>query len=171
MARPAAFLDRDGTLIHDPGYLGDPAGVVLLDGAATALAALRRAGYVLVVISNQSGVARGFYEEAAVDAVNARMRELFIAADPDARLDAIYYCPHGPDASCSCRKPQPGLFLRAARELDLDVATSLAIGDHPRDVAAAQAAGIARGVQIGAPPHPPTLLAATTLLLAAPRLC
>jgi D,D-heptose 1,7-bisphosphate phosphatase len=171
MPRPAAFLDRDGTLIHDPGYLGDPAGVILLDGSVAALAALRRAGYLLVVISNQSGVARGFYDEAAVAAVNARMQELLIAGDPDARLDAIYYCPHGPEASCDCRKPLPGLFLRAARELDLDCAASLAIGDHPRDVQAAQSAGIGRCLQLGASPHPPSLLAATTLLLAPARVC
>ncbi len=171
MSRPAAFLDRDGTLIHDPGYLGDPAGVVLLDGAAAAVAALQRAGYVVVVLSNQSGVARGLYDEAAVAAVNARMCELLRKAEPAARIDAIYYCPHGPAGSCDCRKPLPGMFLRAARDLDLDCAASLAIGDHPRDVTAAQAAGIKRAVQLGGPPHPPSLLAATTLLLGPARLC
>src|SRR5258708_621240 len=102
--RRAAFLDRDGTLIHDPGYLGAPEGVVILDGAAEALVLLRQAGFLLVVITNQSGVARGFYEEPAVHAVNQRMRELFAYADARATLDHIYYCPHAPADLCLCRK-------------------------------------------------------------------
>lgn len=163
--RRAAFLDRDGTLIHDPGHLGDPEGVILLAGAAQAVALLRQAGYVIVVVTNQSGVARGYYDEAAVHAVNRRMRELFLREDAQAVIDAIYHCPHGPDGGCDCRKPRPGMFLRAASELDLALAHSLCIGDAPSDCAAARAAGVGQTRQLGAAPLPPSLLVATRQLL------
>lgn len=163
--RRAAFLDRDGTLIEDPGYLGDAARVALLPGAAEAVARLRRAGFAVVVVSNQSGVARGLFDEAAVHAVNRRMAELLLAADPEARIDAFYFCPHLPPelpggAACDCRKPLPGLILRAARELDLDLGASVGIGDRARDAEAALAAGCAAALQIGAAPEPESLLAA-----------
>lgn len=138
----AAFFDRDGTLIHDPGYLGDPAGVHLLPHAAAALAACRRAGYLLFVISNQSGIARGYFDVAAVHAVNARMQALLVAHDPLATLDGVYFCPHGDADACPCRKPKPGLYLTAAQAHGIDLSQSLAIGDSPRDLQAAIAAGI-----------------------------
>lgn len=163
--RRAAFLDRDGTLIHDPGYLGDPSGVVLLDGVAEAIALLRSAGFLIVVITNQSGVARGMYDESALHAVNQRMRALLLEQNPYAAIDAIYYCLHKDADACDCRKPRPGMFEQAARELLLDLPSSLAIGDAPRDCAAAKEAGVGRSSQIGAPPLPPSLLAATRLLL------
>ena len=148
LLRRAAFLDRDGTLIADPGYLGDPAGVELLPGVATALGQLRAAGFITVVVSNQSGVARGYFAAAAVEAVNRRMAELLRAADAHAVIDAYYFCPHGPDDGCSCRKPRPGLFLQAAAELQLDLSGSVCFGDSERDVQAAAAAGCPRGYRL-----------------------
>lgn len=150
LLRRAAFLDRDGTLIADPGYLGDPAGVVLLPGVATALMQLRAAGFLTVVVSNQSGVARGYFDAAAVQAVNRRMAELLQAADARAGIDAFYFCPHGPDDGCSCRKPRPGMFLQAARELGLDLPGSVCFGDSERDVLAGTAAGCPRGYRLSA---------------------
>lgn len=160
---PAAFLDRDGTLIEDRAYLGDPAGVRLLPGAPEALAGLTAAGYRVVVVTNQSGVARGLFDEAAVDEVNRRMADLLLAGNPDAVVDRFYVCPHLD--GCGCRKPLPGLFLRAALECHLDLGRSLAIGDSARDVDAARAAGCARAVRVG---ERLSLLAAVRSLLSAP---
>lgn len=169
--RKAAFLDRDGTLVHDPGYLGDPERVRLLPAASAAVARLHAAGFVVVVVTNQSGVARGYFDAAAVAAVNERIAELLLEADPEAKIDAFYVCPHGPPATgapgCACRKPLPGLFLRAAEELGLDLAASIGIGDSERDVAAALAAGCARAERIGPGAHA-DLASAVRALLEAP---
>jgi D-glycero-D-manno-heptose 1,7-bisphosphate phosphatase len=162
--RRAAFLDRDGTLIEDRGYLADPVGVRLLPGAAESVATLADAGYEVVVVTNQSGVARGLFDETTLAAVNRRVADLLAAANPRARIAAFYCCPHL--TGCDCRKPSPGLFLRAARERGLDLARSLAVGDSPRDVAAARAAGCARAAQLD--PDRPRLFEAVTALLAQP---
>ncbi|MEX0912782.1 MAG: HAD family hydrolase [Gemmatimonadota bacterium] len=132
--RPAVFVDRDGTLIEDRHYLSDPDEVSLLPGAAAAVARLNRAGLPVVVVTNQSGLARGFFDEAAYHAVAGRLDELL--QEHGARLDASYHCPHGPDTSppCPCRKPASGLFERAAREHGLDLGRSYFIGDRLRDV-------------------------------------
>jgi heptosyltransferase-2 len=149
--RPAAFLDRDGTIIEELGYLRDPDRVRLIPGAIEALRALQRAGYRLVVITNQAGVARGLLTEADVHRVNERVRMLL--AESGIRLDGIYYCPHHPDygppeyrLECNCRKPRPGLVERAARELRLDPARSVVIGDHSGDAALARSFPGMRGV-------------------------
>lgn len=136
------FLDRDGTLIEEVGHLGDPAGVVLIRGAAAALDRLAGAGFALVVVSNQGGVARGLFTEDDIRAVNARTAELLASAGSPA-IDAWYWCPHHPDFSgpCDCRKPAPGMLKRAAEELDLDLGASWMVGDHPADAGAARAAG------------------------------
>ena len=146
--RPAVFFDRDDTLIVNAGYLGDPAGVVLMPGAAAAVAAVRRAGYAVVVVSNQSGVARGLFAEAAVRAVDRRMADLLSADDADAILDLQLYCPHHPDGAvpayrtaCECRKPRPGMLIDAAARLSLDLPRSWLVGDAERDVTAGRAAG------------------------------
>lgn len=152
--RRALFLDRDGTIIEDRNFLADPAGVALLPGVAEALRALAARGWALVVISNQSGVGRGYFDRAAVDAVNARMAALLAAEGVS--LDAVHYCPHAPDAGCPCRKPAPGLFLDAARERHLDLPRSASIGDKPRDPTAARAAGCGLNLLLGdTPPDPP----------------
>ena len=136
MARGAVFLDRDGTLVEDPppGYLSDPDRVVLLPGVAEGLAALSRAGWPLVVVSNQSGIARGRFGPEATEAVMRRIASLL--APYGVRFLASYYCPHLPEISgpCSCRKPGTELFERAARDHDLDLARSWFIGDRPSDV-------------------------------------
>ena len=148
MSLPAIFFDRDNTLIINDSYLGDPAGVILADGAAAAVAKARELGYRVVTVSNQSGVARGFYAEADVVAVNAKLDELLRRADPAAVIDLHEYCPFHPKAKIEryridsdLRKPKPGMLLQAARKLDLDLARSWIIGDSPRDIEAGHAAG------------------------------
>lgn len=135
----AAFLDRDGTIIRDGHYLADPAGVELLAGAADALRTLVKAGYGLVVVSNQSGIARGIIAPAAHEAVHARFVEVLAAEGIE--LAAAYYCAHGPDDGCACRKPRPGMIQRAVAEHGFVAAESLMVGDKLSDVQAGRAAG------------------------------
>jgi HAD superfamily hydrolase (TIGR01662 family) len=146
--RPRAVLfDRDGTLIRDVPYNGDPARVSPMPGAREALDALRSAGVPVAVISNQSGVARGMITEANVRAVNRRAEQIL------GPVDAWVHCPHGPGDACECRKPAPGMVLRAAELLGVPPARCAVIGDIGSDVQAAAAAG-ARGVLV---PTPATL--------------
>ncbi len=143
--RPAIFLDRDGTLIEEVGYLSDPDHVRLLPGVARALARLKAAGFALVVISNQAGVGRGRFPLARVHEVMARMRRLLRAEGVE--LDAIYFCPHAPDAGCGCRKPGTELIERAADDLLLRARGSAMIGDKALDVETGKRAGM-RGVLV-----------------------
>jgi D,D-heptose 1,7-bisphosphate phosphatase len=145
--RPAVFLDRDGTLIRDADYLADPEAVALLPGIVEALGVLREAGHALVVVTNQSGIARGLYTEAAYRRVAARLDELLAAAGVP--LDATYHCPHHPDFTghCPCRKPALGMYRDAARDLGLDLARSWYVGDKASDVLPALATG-GRGVLV-----------------------
>ena len=145
----AAFVDRDGVIIEDRGYAYRNEDCVLLPGAARALRALQSAGYLLVVVSNQSGIARGLYTEADYHVFTAQLRALLLAEG--VRLDDIRYCPHLPDAAvpayrldCDCRKPRPGMLLRSIAALGIDPAASLLIGDRATDVAAGRAAGVGR---------------------------
>jgi len=128
----AALLDRDGTINVEREYLCDPADVELLPNAATGLRRLRALGYGLIVISNQSGVARGYFTMADVAAVNARLTALL--REGGVTLDGIYVCPHAPDAGCACRKPAPGLIQQAAREHGFDARASVMIGDKAIDI-------------------------------------
>lgn len=145
----AAFLDRDGTIIVEKQYLADPEGVELEKGAASALRRLNEAGFKLVSVSNQSGIARGFFKPAVVDAVNRRMAELLAAERVE--LDAVYYCPHherdGVDPlykiPCDCRKPGPGMAEQAALDLGLDLRRSAVIGDSLVDLNLARTIGAA----------------------------
>jgi D-glycero-D-manno-heptose 1,7-bisphosphate phosphatase len=136
---PAVFLDRDGTLIDDVGYISDPADVRLVPGAADALQALRDAGCRLVVASTQSGLGRGLVTQEEADAVHQRFVEELDRAG--GQIDAAYYCPHAPEEGCDCRKPLPGLIIDAARELELDLKRSFMVGNSDVDVAAGKAAG------------------------------
>jgi histidinol-phosphate phosphatase family protein len=143
--RPAVFLDRDGTIIEDVGYLGNPDGVRLIPGAAEAIARLNRAGIPAVVVTNQSGIARGLLDEAGYQATRARLD--LILAGQGARLDGHYHCPHHPDVTgpCDCRKPGLLLYRRAARDLNLDLGASWWVGDRTRDIEPATALG-GRGI-------------------------
>ena len=146
MANRALFLDRDGTLIVDVGYPKDPAHVELIPGAADALRRLQE-DWALVVISNQSGIGRGLITEAQAAAVHERFVALF--AEAGVRFAACYYCPHAPDAACACRKPAPGLLRDAAKELQLDLAQSVILGDKPSDLEAGRAAGCLQVLRFG----------------------
>jgi D-glycero-D-manno-heptose 1,7-bisphosphate phosphatase len=148
MKRPAVFFDRDNTLIVSDGYLGNPDEVVLVEGAADAVARARQLGYATVVFTNQSGVARGLFTEDKVHAVNARLDELLLDQNRHAVIDRHEYCPYHPEAvieayrqESDLRKPKPGMILQAAQRLALDLSRSWVIGDAPRDVEAGHAAG------------------------------
>lgn len=135
----AMYLDRDGTLIHDSGYLSDPDEVQPIIGAVEALVELQHLGYNFVVISNQSGIARGLITEHQANLVNARFVEAF--AQFGITFAGIYYCPHGPTDHCECRKPKPGMLLRASQDLTLPRAGAWMIGDKPSDIIAGSRAG------------------------------
>ena len=151
--RGAVFLDRDGTLVRDPGYLHDPTAVELLPGVAPGLATLARAGWPLVIVSNQSGIARGLYGPEAFAAVLARLDELL--APHGVRFTGAYFCPHHPDITgpCDCRKPGVALFEQAAREHRLDLARSWMVGDRLSDVEPAGRLG-GHGLLIETPEAP-----------------
>jgi histidinol-phosphate phosphatase family protein len=145
--RAAVFLDRDGTLIEDPGYLADPDAVRLLPGSAGAVAQLNRGGLPVIVVTNQSGIARGRLTEQQYRATEARLDALLAAEG--ARLDAHYFCPHHPDLTgpCDCRKPGTLLYRQAAARFGLDLGASWWVGDRRRDVAPATALG-GRGILV-----------------------
>ena len=146
MSRRAIFVDRDGTLCEEVGYVNHASRTRLLPRSLDAVRLARRAGYLVIVATNQSGVARGLFTEDLVREVNR-----LIAAQVEAageRLDALYYCPHHPRegrppyrVACDCRKPLPGMLLRAAREHDIDLARSWMVGDSLVDLEAGTAAG------------------------------
>ena len=137
--RRYVILDRDGTIIEERNYLSDPAGVVLLPGALEGLKAFVAMGFGLVVVTNQAGIGRGYFTLADLLRVNDRLRALLRAGGVD--WDEIYYCPHAPDAGCDCRKPKPGLALRAAYELGFDPRQAVVIGDKRCDLELGRALG------------------------------
>jgi D-glycero-D-manno-heptose 1,7-bisphosphate phosphatase len=146
MSRPAIFLDRDGTLIEERGFIDRLDMVMMFPWTGDALRLIRRAGYAAVVVTNQSAIARGMIEEPFLEAVHGAIDARITAAG--GAIDRYYYCPHLPNASlekyrqaCRCRKPGPGLIERACRELDLNPARSVTIGDRWRDIGAGLAAG------------------------------
>lgn len=157
MPAPVVFLDKDGTLVEDVPYNPDPARVRLRPGAGPAVAALHAAGWRVAVVTNQSGVARGYFPEAALAGVEARVRELLTGFGVP--LAGFFYCPHHSDGvvpgyavACACRKPAPGLVLTAAARLGVDLGACWVVGDTPADVAAGRAAGC-RTLRLG---HAPT---------------
>jgi D-glycero-D-manno-heptose 1,7-bisphosphate phosphatase len=144
--KPAVFLDRDGTIIEDVGFLRDVAQIDLLPWSVQAIRRFNDAGYVVVVITNQSGVGRGYFDEAHVQATHRALDTML--TELGARIDAYYYCPHYPGSDdvryageCDCRKPAPGLLRRAASDLQLDLSRSWMVGDWWRDVEAGAGAG------------------------------
>jgi D-glycero-D-manno-heptose 1,7-bisphosphate phosphatase len=160
--QPAIFFDRDNTLIVSDGYLGDPDKVRLIEGVADAIARARGLGFVIVTISNQSGVARGLFTEEAVAAVNEKMERLLQIENSRAKIDRHEFCPFHPEAviekyrkDSELRKPLPGMILSAAEALDLDLSASWVIGDAARDIEAGHAAGC-RTILINDPTLPPS---------------
>ncbi len=135
----AVFLDRDGTIMEDANYLGDVNRVVMIDGAVEALKRLQDAGYRLFVVTNQSGVGRGYFTSEAVARIHAHLDTIF--AGGGVRIQQYYVCPHHPDDNCDCRKPKPRFLIEAAREYGLDLAACFMVGDRPSDIGAGRAAG------------------------------
>ena len=176
-ARRAVFLDRDGTIIEDADYLTEPGQIRILPGVPDALRRLREAGFLLVVVTNQSAIARGWLTEEGLALIHAELDRRLEAEG--AAVDAYYHCPHLPDGdatghaqTCDCRKPAPGLFLRAAREWCIDMARSYAVGDAERDVEAGRTAGcrtilIGAGRSAHAQAHAGDLARAANIILAA----
>ncbi len=145
--RKAAFLDRDGVINLDRAYVHQWSEFEFVPGAVQAMRRLREAGYVLIVVTNQSGLARGMYTEAQFQELTARMRDAL--AQAGAEVEAVYHCPHHPKGKvpelaidCDCRKPEPGMILRAAQEHGLSLPASILVGDKPSDIQAARAAGV-----------------------------
>lgn len=146
MANKVVFLDRDRTLMEDPGYLSDPKAVRLLPGVELAIKSLAQGGYKIIVVTNQSGIARGLLTEADLQKVHAELRRQL--AEKGAHLDGVYYCPYhqagtveGYAIDSDLRKPRPGMLLKAAREMDIDLGASWMVGDSPHDIGAGRRAG------------------------------
>ena len=138
--RPCVFLDRDGTIIDELGYLGDPEGVRLYPGAGRALAGLCDAGYLLIIVTNQSGIARGYFSHEAATAVNLEVNRQL--RNEGVKVAGIYFCPHMPDGKCSCRKPAAGMIRRAEFDLGVDPGSSWVVGDTDMDVRLGLNAGL-----------------------------
>jgi D-glycero-D-manno-heptose 1,7-bisphosphate phosphatase len=143
----AVFVDRDGTIIEDSGYISSPQDVQFLPGSIAAIRQLNQAGYKVIVITNQSGVARGFFGEDMLQTVDKSIHKAVLSGG--GHIDAFYYCPHHSEhgvypyrQECACRKPAPGLIKKAAREHQIDLSRSFMIGDHSCDIAAGQQAGV-----------------------------
>jgi D-glycero-D-manno-heptose 1,7-bisphosphate phosphatase len=143
--RPAVFIDRDGTVCEEVGYLNHISRFRMFPFVAAALRRLNEAAYPVIVVTNQSGVARGYFPESLVYEVNQRMTQQL--SESGARVDAIYYCPHNPSESCNCRKPRTGMLDRAAREHTLDLQRSFMVGDRYADIELARNAR-ARGILV-----------------------
>ena len=149
----AVFLDRDDTIIRDLGYLSDPRDIDIMPGAAEAIRVLNESGIPAIIITNQSGIARGFFKEETLEAIHNRLKTLLDGQG--SRIDAIYYCPHHPDGiikeyrlACTCRKPQPGLLLRAAQDFGLDLMHCYLVGDKPIDIETIHKVG-GKGILVG----------------------
>lgn len=135
--RPAVFLDRDGTIIKDAEYLSSVDELEVFEFAAEALRLLKEKGYLLIVLTNQSGIARGFFDEATMQTVHDALQ-----GQLNGLIDAIYFCPHGPDDGCDCRKPGVGMIKQAASEHSIDLANSWMIGDKKSDIETGFNAGV-----------------------------
>ena len=168
MDKKAIFLDRDNTLIKDDGYFHDPNAVVFLPNIVHGLLKLQQAGFLLFVVTNQSGIGRGYFPESDAIAVHKKIISSLRKEGID--IEKIYYCSHAPDENCPCRKPKPFLILKAAKEHGINLAKSFFIGDHMKDMEAGRAAGTAT-VFIGSSKGSPTIdLSAITLFEAADKI-
>jgi D-glycero-D-manno-heptose 1,7-bisphosphate phosphatase len=164
--RRLALIDRDGTIIVDKVYLSDPDGIEFAPGAIEGLRLLRDAGFALVLITNQSGIARGYFDLATLARIHDRLQSML--AGDGLQFQAIYFCPHGPDDGCDCRKPAPGMVRKAMRDLGFDPGEAVVIGDSDADMGAAEAAGV-RGVRVAAPGGSASTTSAHDFLEAARR--
>ena len=144
---PALFLDRDGVLVENrPDYVRQWSDAVILPGVAAELARLNPSPLRIVIVTNQSAVGRGLITHAQAESINRALVDEIVAAG--GRVDGVYMCPHAPEDGCSCRKPRPGLLLEAARDLSIDLAGSILIGDAESDLQAGRAAGIRRNILV-----------------------
>ena len=143
----ALFLDRDGVINEDAGYVYRREDFVFKEGIFEALREFARAGYALVVVTNQSGIGRGYYTLEQFDELCEFMLSEF--EKEGVKIEKIYFCPHAPEALCGCRKPKPGMLLEAANELNIDLACSIMIGDKDSDVQAGQSAGVGVNLKLG----------------------
>ena len=166
--RRLALIDRDGTIIVDRVYLSDPNGIEFAPGAIEGLRLLRDAGFALVLITNQSGIARGYFDSATLGRIHDRLQSMLVAEG--IRLKAIYFCPHGPDDGCDCRKPAPGMVTQAMRDLGFRPEEVVVVGDTDADMGAAAAAGV-KGVRVGVGGSFPSIGVAHDFLEAARRAC
>lgn len=145
MKKPAIFLDRDGVIIENcSNYVRSWADVAIFPQAVEALVAVRHSSYLIILVTNQSAVGRGHISYETAAAINDRLLAEIRAEG--GRVDAVFMCPHSPDAGCSCRKPQPGLLLQAAEDMNIDLGRSVMIGDALTDVQAGQAAGVREAI-------------------------
>jgi D-glycero-D-manno-heptose 1,7-bisphosphate phosphatase len=165
-AKRLALIDRDGTIIVDKVYLRDPDGIEFAPGAIEGLQLLRDAGFALVLITNQSGIARGYFDLATLDRIHDRLQSML--AVHGLRLEAIYFCPHGPADGCDCRKPAPGMITKAMQDLGYRPDQVVMIGDSDGDMGAAAAAGV-KGIRVAADGRVPSVGAAHDFLEAARR--
>jgi D-glycero-D-manno-heptose 1,7-bisphosphate phosphatase len=166
----ALFLDRDGVINVDHGYVSRPEDFELVPGIIDLLQTADAAGYLLVVVTNQSGIARGLFDQHQYTKLEAHMRDALV--DKGVTLAGVYHCPHHVDGripefaiACDCRKPAPGLILRAAEELSIDLGRSMLVGDKPSDVEAAERAGVGRSFLVA----PDTIRASFEQIAAALR--
>jgi D-glycero-D-manno-heptose 1,7-bisphosphate phosphatase len=165
-AKRLALIDRDGTIIVDRVYLSDPDGIEFAPGAIEGLRLLRDSGFALALITNQSGIARGFFDVATLERIHDRLQSMLAAEGLG--LDAIYFCPHGPGDGCDCRKPAPGMVVKALRDFGVGPDQAVVLGDSDGDMGAAAAAGVT-GVRVTAPGGPVPAGAARDFLEAARR--
>ena len=142
-----ALLDRDGTIIVDKNYLSDPELIEFAPGVIEGLRMLRDAGFTLILVTNQSGIGRGYFDEICLERIHDRLKMLL--ALHSVKLAAIYFCPHGPDDGCECRKPNTGMARQAMADFDFTADQAVVIGDSLADVQMAEAAGM-KAIRIGA---------------------
>lgn len=145
--KKALFLDRDGVINEDAGYVYRREDFVFKEGIFAALREFAQAGYALVVVTNQSGIGRGYYTLKQFDELCGFMLSEF--EKEGVKIEKIYFCPHAPEADCLCRKPKPGMLLKAANELNIDLVRSIMIGDKDSDVQAGQSAGVGVNLKLG----------------------
>ena len=143
----AVFLDRDGVINLDKAYVSKIEDFEFCEGVFEALKHFQNLGYLLIIVTNQSGIGRGYYSEEAFQKLTEWMQKEFLHVK--IKIDAIYHCPHAPEAYCACRKPKSGMFLKAIEDFDIDVKNSWMIGDKPSDIEAANSAGITKTILLG----------------------